>query len=136
MTTENQPILQDETKRSRRFVVIFLAVAIIAVWIVPPLVAVKVTSEIEKMFVEFDAELPAITFILLAIFHVVVRFWYLFLLPIAVFIPLALWLFTKLSARTLVLLFVLSLVVQFIGAIVMALGLLMPLLTMISDLSG
>ena len=55
-------------------------------------ILLKIVPEFEKMFVEFDSELPAMTVFLVGASNAVVRFWYL--LPL---VPLSLWLLIKLT---------------------------------------
>jgi len=57
-------------------------------------ILIKIVPEFEKMFVEFDSELPAMTVLLMTISNTIVTYWYL--LPT---VPLAVWLLVKLTTN-------------------------------------
>jgi type II secretory pathway component PulF len=133
MTTENQEASQDLPKRqTRRFAEASLALTIIVALIVPLFFAIKITTEFEKIFWEFDIELPVITMILIQAFNTVMMYRYLFYLLVAISVPLVFWLLTKLSRRVLLLLLVSVIVIDNLCAIILFVVLCRPLIRLIS----
>ena len=96
MPTEPQAVPQDlSEQRPSGCVTVFLSVAIVVFLVVPPFFAVTITSEFGKFFHDFDATLPEITAILIQMSDTVVVYRYVFFALTVLFVPLALWLLTK-----------------------------------------
>jgi len=136
-TTENQAITRDVSKQqSNRFVVVFLAIAIIITLIVPPFFAIVNAIVLGEFFDAVDFKLPLITKIVVQMSVTAVTYRYLFFLLLAFFVPLALWLLTKLSTRTLVLLLVFSLAIGLISTMIVSYALWHPFTGILYRLSA
>jgi len=128
-TPENQAIPQDvPNQQSNCFAVVSLAIAIIITLIVPPFFAIMNAIVLGKFFAVLEFELPLITTILVQMSDTVVTYWYLFLLLLVLFVPLALWLLTKLSTKILTLILVFSLAFGLISTIIASAALYLPFL--------
>jgi len=117
-------------RRYRCFVISSLTAIIIIILIIPMSVMSKIAGQFQRMYEGWDCVgmFPTTGRLMMA-FSTVVVYWHLYLLLIALFVPLVLWLLTRLPTRflTLLLVFFLGVTVGFIGVVLPVLVLLYPI---------
>jgi len=145
LQTENQTIPQDlsvsDSKKPSKMqpscflVTLFFAVVVLCVLV---FVMVRTIPEFEKIFIDFDAELPVMTIAVIMASIFFASYWWCLLL----LVPLVVWLFVKRHTIPVVVLNLLSLlfglfaIVGILIGVVIFIACFRPLLTLITDLSS
>jgi len=80
----------ESLKRKVRGAMVYPIVVIVVAILILTFIMIKIVPEFEKIFKEFDAELPAMTQMLISISNAMFRYWYAFLLiPVAIYLLVA-----------------------------------------------
>ena len=141
MTIENQAVPQNISERRYSFATLSFAFLIIVILTVPLVIVVggmtNIMLAVTAIYKFYDMELPHMTVISVTLSNAIASYWYLCLGLIVLLIPLALWLLSKLSIRSLTLIFVFSLgvIVGAIAVFVPFFAHLRPFLTIMWDLA-
>ena len=136
MTAEGLYVPADTSKQRTRLAIALLPASVIILMLTILMVfMIRIVPEFKAVFVEFEVvPLPVMTLFLIRVSDFFVRFWYLILLLIALVVPFALRWLTKLPAGVSIVVFVLSLGLGLVGALVAVAALFIPLMILVEGL--